>query len=420
MKKIILQTCVAISLLLHSKSFGQAYQLSGNPINTTGWDIVPSAVPNNDFIQLTTDQKFVVGGVKLNSPINLNYCKTWKVEFDFRIDGNGTYAHGDGIAFWYLANPPANYVSGQGLGIPDNAQGLMVAFDCYNNTNDTEMSKLHILYGMNSGNIEFSNIAGSTFHSPDLYSTHSFIGSTYKHVEITGNTNPLNQNLTLQVIMDGNVICNQTFVPSGAAASMTQGYFGFSASTGGATARQSIKNVKVFMNRVNLLQQYVNVPVAAGTTNIDLTSYKNLLVSNPSNYIYNYSVYNGLTFTPISNPNNYLLTNNVALFAVDVIDPTGNMCSNTGQLQITRATLGTNESNLAPSASIFPNPTKGIINIKTNKKIKLLNIYDASGRFLTKTFNSDKIDISSYDKGLYYLQVDFTDGSSTREKIIKE
>jgi hypothetical protein len=43
------------------------------------------------------------------------------VEFDFRIDGNGTYAHGDGVSFWYLANPPVTYTIGGGLGIPNNA-----------------------------------------------------------------------------------------------------------------------------------------------------------------------------------------------------------------------------------------------------------------------------------------------------------
>ncbi|SIR02445.1 Por secretion system C-terminal sorting domain-containing protein [Chryseobacterium sp. RU37D] len=422
MKKIILQSFVAMFVLLHSKSFGQVYQLGGNPINTTGWDIVPSAVPVNDFIQLTADQNTQVGGIKLNAPFNLNSCKQWKVEFDFRIDGNGTYAHGDGVAFWYLVNPPSSYATGYGLGIPDNAEGLMVAFDCYNNTNDTEMSKLHVLYGKNIGNIEFNNTQGSTFHSTNLQSSQPFVGSNYKHVEITGNVDPSNPNsILLKISMDGNVICNQAFIPSGGAGSMSQGYFGFSASTGSATARHSIKNVKVFIYKINLLQEQLNVNAAAGTTSIDLTSYNNQFVSNPSSYTFNYYAYNISTnaVTMIANPTNYLLTQNNSVILVEVKDPLGNMCSNIGQLLIQRASLGTNDSNIIPT-NIFPNPTKGIINVSTARKIKALTVYDVTGRFLTKVCNSDKVDMSSYAKGVYYLQVDFMEGSSIREKIIKE
>jgi hypothetical protein len=122
------------------KISSQTYQLTGNPVNTTGWNIVPAAVVNTDFIQLTADQISQVGGIKLDSPINLKYCDKWRVEFDFRIDGNGTtaYGRGDGIAFWYLANPPASYTSGGGLGIPANSTGLMVGFDIFNNTRSTD------------------------------------------------------------------------------------------------------------------------------------------------------------------------------------------------------------------------------------------------------------------------------------------
>ena len=60
------------------KSFAQTYQLSGNPVNTTGWDVVPSASVNTDFIQLTANLTSQVGGIKLNSPINLKFCDKWR------------------------------------------------------------------------------------------------------------------------------------------------------------------------------------------------------------------------------------------------------------------------------------------------------------------------------------------------------
>ncbi|MFC3160328.1 hypothetical protein ACFOEQ_19270 [Chryseobacterium arachidis] len=45
----------------------------------------------------------------------------------------------------------------------------------------------------------------------------------------------------IKITIDGTVICNQSFAPAGAAAGMTVGYFGFSASTGGNRSRHSIK-----------------------------------------------------------------------------------------------------------------------------------------------------------------------------------
>ena len=194
MKKNISFYLIIILFYFSGKLTSQTYQLTGNPVNTTGWNIVPSAIVNGDFIQLTTDQITQVGGIKLNSPINLKSCEKWKVEFDFRIDGNGTYAHGDGIAFWYMANPPASYVVGGGLGVPNNADGFMVGFDVYNNATDSEMSKVHVLYGTNNvsgGNLEFNNTPGSTFHSPNLYSSLPFIGSNYKHVEVNAQIDPV-------------------------------------------------------------------------------------------------------------------------------------------------------------------------------------------------------------------------------------
>ena len=103
----------------------QTYQLTGNPVNTTGWDLVSDAIVSGDFVRLTTDQTSRYGAVKLSTPITLSYCDKWKVEFDFRIDGNGTtqFGKGDGFTFWYLANPPTGFVSGGGLGIPANASG---------------------------------------------------------------------------------------------------------------------------------------------------------------------------------------------------------------------------------------------------------------------------------------------------------
>lgn len=81
--------------------------------------------------------------------------------------------------------------------------------------------------------------------------------------------------------------------------------------------------------------------------------------------------------------------------------------------------LATNEVSKAKATNIYPNPTKGEINIKTDKKIKSSAVLDFSGKSVLKS-TSDKVDISSLPKGTYLVQVEFADGTTTTEKVIKE
>ncbi|MGR3855049.1 MULTISPECIES: T9SS type B sorting domain-containing protein [Chryseobacterium] len=335
MKKNILFFLLAILLCLPGRFLSQTYQLTGNPVNTTGWDLVSDAVVSGDFVRLTTDQTSRYGAVKLSTPITLSYCDKWKVEFDFRIDGNGTtqFGKGDGFTFWYLANPPTGFVSGGGLGIPANASGLMVGFDIFNNTTEGQMSKVHILYGTNNtagNNIEFNTTPGSTFHSPDLIATNPFVGDTYRHVEVNGETDLTNPtNWIIKVRINGALIVDQSFAPSGGAVGMSQGYFGFSAATGGASARHSIKNVKVFVDKVpilsNTITPFVCTNPATGNGTVDLTSYNSQFVNNPGNYIFTYYVLG--SSTPIANPSSFQYSGNTTIKVV-VKDPTSTLCDN--------------------------------------------------------------------------------------------
>ena len=87
---------------------------------------------------------------------------------------------------------------------------------------------------------------------------------------------------------------------------------------------------------------------------------------------------------------------------------------------VTATTLATDEVKAkTKSTSIYPNPTKGEINIKTDKKIKSSSVLDFTGRTVL-TSTSQKADISSLPKGVYLVKVDFTDGTATTEKVIKE
>jgi len=338
MKKILLLSFLFVLLIINSNLRAQTYQLTGTPvINTTGWDIVPSASATGDFVQLTADQTSQFGAIKLSNPINLKYCDKWKVEFDFRIDGNGTtsYGRGDGLTFWYLSNPPTAFTTGGGLGIPANANGLMVAFDIFNNSTEGQMSKVHLVYGTNNvpagnPNVEYNMTANSTFHSADLNPTQPFVGANYKHVEVNGEVDPANiNNWRIQIRIDGVLITDASYAPSGGAIGMTQGYFGFSAGTGAASARHSIKNAKIFIDKVPILQNsitpFVCTNPATGNGFVDLTSYASQFVNNPGNYIITYYVLGNPT--PIAVPTNFQYSGNTTISVV-IKDPSSTLCDN--------------------------------------------------------------------------------------------
>ncbi|RMZ61007.1 hypothetical protein D1632_03295 [Chryseobacterium nematophagum] len=352
MKRSLFNYFFIVLISFSAKLSSQTYQLTGSPVITTGWDLVSGTNVPGDFVQLTSDIGGQYGAIKLSTPINLKYCDKWKVEFDFRIDGNGTaqYGRGDGFTFWYLANPPTSFTSGGGLGIPENANGLMVGFDIFNNTTEGQMSKVHVLYGTNdtpagNNNIEFNNTLGSTFHSPDLNSSQPFVGSTYRHVEVNGQTDPNNlNNWIIQIRIDGVLITNQSFSPSGGAIGMTQGYFGFSAATGGASARHSIKNAKIYIDKVpiltNTVTPFVCVDPVSGNGFVNLTSYENQFVNNPSNYTFSYYT----AGTLIANPNNFQYSGNTTITVV-VRDPSSTLCDNgDGIIQLNPSPFSANDA----------------------------------------------------------------------------
>ncbi len=69
--------------------------------------------------------------------------------------------------------------------------------------------------------------------------------------------------------------------------------------------------------------------------------------------------------------------------------------------------------------NIYPNPVKSILNIKTDDKIKTIELYDEIGRKVKNLSKSNVINLENLNKGIYYLKIQ-TEKSSSVEKIIKE
>lgn len=72
---------------------------------------------------------------------------------------------------------------------------------------------------------------------------------------------------------------------------------------------------------------------------------------------------------------------------------------------------------------IYPNPTIGTISIKSERYINSISICNAQGEILrnieTKNNNPERIDLSGLENGMYFLRLDYLNGSTSTHKIIK-
>lgn len=72
------------------------------------------------------------------------------------------------------------------------------------------------------------------------------------------------------------------------------------------------------------------------------------------------------------------------------------------------------------AVSIYPNPVKDVLNIKTANKIKTHKVYNLSGQVLNAKLISDKtIDFSRLEKGIYVVEIQLENGKKISQKIIK-
>ncbi|MFY9309661.1 MAG: T9SS type A sorting domain-containing protein [Bacteroidia bacterium] len=73
------------------------------------------------------------------------------------------------------------------------------------------------------------------------------------------------------------------------------------------------------------------------------------------------------------------------------------------------------------SVSVYPNPSNGEFYLKASSKIESYTVYDQLGRMvLTKHISTDNesINLSELNNGMYYLTVQFQDGTSGRQKLV--
>ena len=284
MSRIIL---FILFILISRYEYAQNYvfgQLTGNPLNTTGWNLTGATAIGDtggdaDFnpneLILTQNVGTSSGGIFYSQPIDLSTCNQWTAEFDFRMF-DGTAA--DGIAFCFLDVPPAGFVNGGGVGIPGTANGIKVVFDTWDNGCGANPEiQIYNGTGYNEcavGIVKVTNTAGNL----------NFLRSnSYNQAVINYNNGIIS--VSVNGILWLSTTYSVTFV----------GYMGFTASTGGANDRHSIKNAIIYTEQAISDAGPVNgstcsdVPLSIGVTN------------NPL-YSYSWSPALGLSSTSASNP----------------------------------------------------------------------------------------------------------------------
>ena len=92
-------------------------------------------------------------------------------------------------------------------------------------------------------------------------------------------------------------------------------------------------------------------------------------------------------------------------------------------LQFGSCTDPTNVSQMNDVFSIYPNPSSGIINIYSGKKIKSLNIYNMIGNLvmIDNNYNNQfNLNVENLINGIYIIEVNLKDGSSFNSKFVKK
>ena len=89
-----------------------------------------------------------------------------------------------------------------------------------------------------------------------------------------------------------------------------------------------------------------------------------------------------------------------------------------GPIFTTVIRLGTDENSLE-KVSVYPNPAKHEVNIKSAGKITKVTVFGIDGKRLLEDSNS-KINVSKLPAGVYLLKIDFEDGTSSSQKIVKQ
>lgn len=75
------------------------------------------------------------------------------------------------------------------------------------------------------------------------------------------------------------------------------------------------------------------------------------------------------------------------------------------------------ETNLV---SLYPNPTNDFFTVQSSEKVVSVQVYSVTGQKVLSSKNSEKINVSALNAGVYFVEIKTVDGKLTTKKIIKK
>jgi len=192
-------------------------------------------------------------------------------------------------------------------------------------------------------------------------------------------------------------------------------------------AKNNAGEIKWFSNDGNGVMNYeATLSSMPSITSLNSIDYNNdglddLYVS----YLHNISIFENDASHSFITENNIFNDNNLLMGPVEatnidnneVLDYLWSGGNNKVAYHINQTPLSIDTFEKSQTISVYPNPTHNLIHIISKYPLEEVNILDVNGKLICFSSN-DKIDLSHFDDGLYFLKVN-VNGKTVVEKIIK-
>lgn len=154
---------------------------------------------------------------------------------------------------------------------------------------------------------------------------------------------------------------------------------------------------------------------------------KNIVAATHSSYISQfkliYSTDGGTTWVEIAAEDLYHIASSAtALYFVDNLAEVyiGSFDIGLVKYTIDLSGVGIDDNQYAKAEiMVYPNPTDGELNFKTDQPISSIEIYNVTGQLVYDAIDAIRINISHLENGLYFCNIFTIDGNNTVVKIVK-
>lgn len=72
------------------------------------------------------------------------------------------------------------------------------------------------------------------------------------------------------------------------------------------------------------------------------------------------------------------------------------------------------------AVTVYPNPSQGVFHLRTTKTVKNIQVFDASGKNISAEMKDNKIHMINAPVGVYYINIQYTDGSTDTKKVFRK